>query len=99
MTEHPLDIGRTILADEDERQIPTRGQVQGLLDPSLVRRPLAKECHSDAAVPPKLMGQGVSGSHGHAPPDDAVRPQSANRCVEDVVGTGFSLVKPRPLAA
>ncbi len=99
MAEHPLDLRGAVLADEDHRQAPAGGQVQGLLHPALVGGALAEEGHGDPAVAPQLVGQGVAGDHGDAPPDDPVRSQGAYRGIEGVVGARLALVEARPLAA
>jgi hypothetical protein len=52
-----------VLDHEEHRQLPDRGQVQGLVEVALARGPVAGEGRDHAVLAPKLRGQGEPVGH------------------------------------
>ena len=73
-----------VLADEDDRQLLDRGEVEPLVEGTLVGRALAEEADRDLVGSPQLHRQAESGHHGVAPTHDRDRGQHPDRGVAEV---------------
>ena len=70
-----------VLADEDDRQLPDRGEVQRLVERADVRGPVAEEADRDLPGAARLRRPRGAGRDRHVRADDGVR---AHRAVLDV---------------
>mmetsp|Transcript_7944 Transcript_7944/g.18625 ORF Transcript_7944/g.18625 Transcript_7944/m.18625 type:complete len:248 (-) Transcript_7944:107-850(-) len=61
-----------VLANVDERQLPQRSHVHGLVELALVGRAVSVKCHRHAAVALVLVRKRQPRAHGHLRADDAV---------------------------
>ena len=61
-----------VLDDEDDRQLPERGHVEGLVDLALVGRAIAEIGDRHMVVAAILVGEGEARAQRHLRADDAV---------------------------
>src|SRR6202044_2617576 len=73
-----------VLADEDDGELPERGQREALVEPSDAHRALAEEAARAPPGLPVLAREGASGGERDVPADDAVPAQHVMRLVEEV---------------
>ncbi len=86
-----------VLAHEDDGKPPQHGQVQRLVERTLVRRPVPEEGHGDTGrgagqLRPAPQGQCQPNRDGDTAPDDAVRTHDAELQAGDVQRSPFSAV-------
>ena len=87
-----------VLAEEDDRELPHRGQVHGLVERALGHRAVAEERDREGAVAPELGGGGRSDGDREPGGDDAVRAEDADRGVGDVHRSAAPAVRALVLA-
>ena len=73
-----------VLADEDEGQLPHRGEVERFVEDALVRGAVAEEGDRDPARAVETGGETRPGREGHRGPDDAVRAEDVEPEIRDV---------------
>ncbi len=75
-----------VLDQEEDRELPDRGQVEGLVEVALAGGPVAGEGRRHPAVAPKLRGQGHPAGHRQHGPEVADHPHDALLEVTEVEG-------------
>jgi hypothetical protein len=92
---HEVDAGRgaveIVLADEDDRQLPDRGEVERLVKGAFVVRAVAEERHRHRAGPPLLGAQRGADRDRQPAANDAIRAEIALGRVGDVHRAAASL--------
>ena len=73
-----------VLAEEDDRQLPHRGEVHRLVERALGDGAVAEEGDRHAAVGPQLRGRGRADGDRQAGGDDAVGAEDADGRIGDV---------------
>ncbi len=87
-----------VLAEEDHRELPDGGEVQGLVEGALRHRAVTEEGHRDAPVAPELRGRGRPRRDRHAGRHDAVGAEDPELRVGDVHGPTPAAVRALVLA-
>src|SRR5262249_53012587 len=86
--DHLLDSGRhrelVVLAEQDQRQLPDRGEVGDLVEGALIEGAVAKEAEGDLAGSAQLGREGGAAGESEAPTDDPVGSKHPDREVCDV---------------
>ena len=73
-----------VLADEQDRQFPDRGEIHRLVEDTLVRGAVAEERDDDLVGAAQLRGQRRAGAERHRRADDSVRAQNVEVQVGDM---------------
>ena len=87
-----------VLAEEDDRQLPHGGEVQGLVEGPLRHGSITEERHRDAPVAPELCRRRRAGGDRHARGHDAVGTEDPELRVGDVHGAAPAAVRALILA-
>ena len=86
-----------VLAEEDHRQLPHRGQVHRFVERALCHRAVAEERDHHGAVGAQLRGGRRADRDRQARGHDAVGPEDADRRIGDVHRAAAPTVRPRVL--
>src|SRR6185295_6210930 len=87
-----------VLAHVDDRQLPERGHVHGLVEQALPERAVAEEAHRDLAALAHLGGQRGAGGEARGAAHDRVGAKIARLGIGDVHGPALAAAVPRLLA-
>ena len=87
-----------VLAEEDHRQLPDGGEVQGFVEGALRHRPVTEERHGHAAVGAELRRRRRPRRDRQAGGDDAVGAEDPELRVGDVHGAAAAAVRALVLA-
>ena len=87
-----------VLAEEDDRELPDGGEVQGLVEGALCHGAVTEERHGHAAVGAQLRCRRRPRRDRHAGGNNAVGPEDADPRVGDVHGAAAAAVRALVLA-
>src|SRR6185369_6356392 len=97
-----VDLGadaiEIVFANEQYRQLPELGPVEGLVERALVDRTISEEAGGDAVLSPVTRGKGQADRDRELAPDDGVTAHEIQAGVEKVHGAAFAFADAGGLA-